>query len=109
MDNMEGVFTVCPENDEHQISEVKSDKLHLFLRLLSVSLSNCLSAVISQDSEGMDLDMFAPYISMDDDFQLTSFSWLPEPADRPLPSSPEPAGLTPVGTVSRKRYNGLFY
>ncbi|KAJ7995216.1 hypothetical protein DPEC_G00242240 [Dallia pectoralis] len=37
------------------------------------------------DSKGMDLDMLAPYISMDDDFQL-SFQ-LPEETDRTFPES----------------------
>nr|XP_020478881.1 hypoxia-inducible factor 3-alpha-like isoform X2 [Monopterus albus] len=47
--------------------------------------------------EGMDLDMLAPYISMDDDFQLTFLSSLPEKADRP-------SSETPTVTVNRKRH-----
>ncbi|XP_030600675.1 hypoxia inducible factor 1 subunit alpha, like isoform X2 [Archocentrus centrarchus] len=35
------------------------------------------------DMEGMDLDMLAPYISMDDDFQLTFLSSLPQDAENP--------------------------
>ncbi|KAM9733930.1 LOW QUALITY PROTEIN: hypoxia inducible factor 1 subunit alpha, like [Menidia menidia] len=35
-----------------------------------------------QDMEAEDLDMFAPYISMDDDFQLTLLSPLPDEADK---------------------------
>ncbi len=50
----------------------------------------------------MDLDMLAPYISMDDDFQLTVISSLPEEADKP---SPEPPAVTHTVTVSRKRYD----
>ncbi|XP_071352045.1 hypoxia inducible factor 1 subunit alpha, like isoform X2 [Trachinotus anak] len=50
-----------------------------------------------ENMEGMDLDMLAPYISMDDDFQLTFLSSLPEEADKPPSSSSEPS------TVSRKR------
>ncbi|XP_041796050.1 hypoxia inducible factor 1 subunit alpha, like isoform X2 [Chelmon rostratus] len=53
-----------------------------------------------EDTEGMDLEMLAPYISMDDDFQLTFLSSLPEEADKP--SSEAPA-VTPALTVSRKR------
>uniref|UniRef100_A0A8C2WVG4 Hypoxia inducible factor 1 subunit alpha, like n=1 Tax=Cyclopterus lumpus TaxID=8103 RepID=A0A8C2WVG4_CYCLU len=49
------------------------------------------------EMEVMDLDMLAPYISMDDDFQLTILNSLPEEADRPLCSSSEPSA------VSRKR------
>nr|XP_057935499.1 hypoxia inducible factor 1 subunit alpha, like isoform X2 [Doryrhamphus excisus] len=47
--------------------------------------------------DGMDLEMLAPYISMDDDFQLTFFSGMPEEASEPPSSSPE----TPI--VNRKR------
>lgn len=53
--------------------------------------------------EVMDLDMLAPYISMDDDFQLTVLSSLPEEADKPPSSSSEPSTVTPAVTVSRKR------
>uniref|UniRef100_A0A673BTX6 Hypoxia-inducible factor 1-alpha-like n=1 Tax=Sphaeramia orbicularis TaxID=375764 RepID=A0A673BTX6_9TELE len=55
--------------------------------------------------EDMDLDMLAPYISMDDDFQLTFLSSLPEVTDQPSSSSSssEPSEVTPAGTVSRKR------
>ncbi|KAI1894043.1 hypothetical protein AGOR_G00129930 [Albula goreensis] len=44
--------------------------------------------------ENMDLDMLAPYISMDDDFQLTFLTQLPEPDLSP----PEPSSA-----ISRKR------
>ncbi|KAG7470764.1 hypothetical protein MATL_G00117250 [Megalops atlanticus] len=47
-----------------------------------------------EDVESMDLDMLAPYISMDDDFQLTFLTQLPE-ADL---SSPEPPTF-----INRKR------
>uniref|UniRef100_A0A8C9W3B4 Hypoxia inducible factor 1 subunit alpha, like n=1 Tax=Scleropages formosus TaxID=113540 RepID=A0A8C9W3B4_SCLFO len=40
-------------------------------------------------AESMDLDMLAPYISMDDDFQLTFFTQLPE-SDLSSPESPVP-------------------
>lgn len=64
--------------------------------LVSPSELNSL-LVFSQDMEGCDLDMLAPYISMDDDFQLTFLSSLPEDAKK-LSSSPcEPSA------VSRKR------
>nr|XP_046245921.1 hypoxia inducible factor 1 subunit alpha, like isoform X2 [Scatophagus argus] len=56
-----------------------------------------------KDIEGMDLEMLAPYISMDDDFQLTFLSSLPEDADKPPPSSSEASAVTPAVTVSRKR------
>ncbi|XP_054649916.1 hypoxia inducible factor 1 subunit alpha, like [Dunckerocampus dactyliophorus] len=47
--------------------------------------------------DGIDLDTLAPYISMDDDFQLTFFSGMPEDTSEPPSSSPE------VPTVNRKR------
>ncbi|XP_058051208.1 hypoxia-inducible factor 3-alpha isoform X1 [Ahaetulla prasina] len=50
-----------------------------------------------QDYEGLDLEMLAPYISMDDDFQLSSTDhppWLTEkrgdPGAGPRPTSPPP-------------------
>ncbi|KAM7412591.1 hypothetical protein PAMA_020122 [Pampus argenteus] len=52
--------------------------------------------------EEMDLDMLAPYISMDDDFQLTFLSSLSEETNRP-PSSSEPSALTSAVSVNRKR------
>lgn len=57
----------------------------------------------------MDLEMLAPYISMDDDFQLTVLSSLPEEADKPLPSWPEPSSVSHAITASRKRYDGPAY
>ncbi|CAI5692717.1 unnamed protein product [Oreochromis niloticus] len=38
------------------------------------------------EMEGMDLDMLAPYISMDDDFQLTFLSSMTEEAEKPSSS-----------------------
>lgn len=45
----------------------------------------------------MDLEMLAPYISMDDDFQLPFLSALPEDADKP------PSFSFKSSDVSRKR------
>ncbi|XP_029923304.1 hypoxia inducible factor 1 subunit alpha, like [Myripristis murdjan] len=63
-----------------------------------------------EDKEAVDLDMLAPYISMDDDFQLTFLSNLPESADLPSSSSPsssssspDPSTATPHVALSRKR------
>lgn len=67
-----------------------------------MSLCDSYILFFCQDMEGMDLDTLAPYISMDDDFQLTVLSSLPEEADKP--SSERPA-VTPAATVSRKRYD----
>ncbi|KAI3353970.1 hypothetical protein L3Q82_018466, partial [Scortum barcoo] len=53
-----------------------------------------------EDMEEMDLDMLAPYISMDDDFQLTVLNSFSEEADKP---SSEPLTVTSAVTVSRKR------
>ncbi|KAK9521308.1 hypothetical protein VZT92_021125 [Zoarces viviparus] len=56
------------------------------------------------EMEVMDLEMLAPYISMDDDFQLTVLSSLPEEADIPSSSSSsEPSAGMPAVTGSRKR------
>ncbi|XP_031719429.1 hypoxia inducible factor 1 subunit alpha, like [Anarrhichthys ocellatus] len=59
------------------------------------------------EMEVMDLEMLAPYISMDDDFQLTVLS-LPEEADiPPSSSSSEPSAGTPAVTGSRKRAHNV--
>ncbi|KAF3693335.1 Hypoxia-inducible factor 1-alpha [Channa argus] len=55
------------------------------------------------DMDGMDLDTLAPYISMDDDFELTFLNNIPEEAKKPLSPSCEPSAVTPTVTVSRKR------
>ncbi|XP_068601373.1 hypoxia inducible factor 1 subunit alpha, like [Brachionichthys hirsutus] len=52
----------------------------------------------------VDLEMLAPYISMDDDFQLTFLSSLPE---KPSSSSSEPSTATQAVTGSRKRNGDL--
>uniref|UniRef100_A0A1A7XHA3 Hypoxia-inducible factor 1, alpha subunit, like n=1 Tax=Iconisemion striatum TaxID=60296 RepID=A0A1A7XHA3_9TELE len=54
-----------------------------------------------EETEEMDLEMLAPYISMDDDFQLTFLSALPEEADRPSSFSLKGSNVTPV--MGRKR------
>ncbi|KAM3615488.1 uncharacterized protein V6R79_002919 [Siganus canaliculatus] len=56
------------------------------------------------DMDGTDLEMLAPYISMDDDFQLTFLSSLPEEDVKPPPeASFEDAAVPPELTASRKR------
>lgn len=52
----------------------------------------------------MDLEMLAPYISMDDDFQLTYHGSFSEETDKP---SAEPSDLNPAITLSRKRWRTL--
>ncbi|XP_060903216.1 hypoxia inducible factor 1 subunit alpha, like isoform X2 [Labrus mixtus] len=75
-----------------------------------------LFAVCSEDGqkreemqEEMDLDMLAPYISMDDDFQLTFLSsGLSEEAENPptSSSSSEPRAVTtPEVSTGRKRFH----
>ncbi|XP_059522044.1 hypoxia-inducible factor 3-alpha isoform X1 [Myotis daubentonii] len=54
----------------------------------------------AQDSDALDLEMLAPYISMDDDFQLNSSEHLPKLYHRPLGVAPRPRaqsfhGLSP--------------
>lgn len=83
----------------------------------------CLSGASSQDMQDMDLEMFAPYISMDDDFQLTVLSSLPEevvqaepgpgpgpgagPGPGPGPGAGAEAPAAPAAPGSRKRYRPL--
>ncbi|XP_045843174.1 hypoxia-inducible factor 3-alpha isoform X6 [Meles meles] len=65
---------------------------------------------VAQDVDGLDLEMLAPYISMDDDFQLSSSEQRPRPFHRPpgavlrprarsfhglSPPAPEPSSLLP--------------
>lgn len=81
-----------------------------YLEAVSVFLSDFsvlsfLSPLFFQDVGEMDLEMLAPYISMDDDFQLTFLSSLPEEVDKPLSSSSDLSTVTPVVTVRRKRYD----
>ncbi|XP_036158873.1 hypoxia-inducible factor 3-alpha isoform X2 [Myotis myotis] len=54
----------------------------------------------AQDGDALDLEMLAPYISMDDDFQLNSSEHLPRLYHRPLGVAPRPRarsfhGLSP--------------
>ncbi|KAG8001767.1 Hypoxia-inducible factor 1-alpha, partial [Nibea albiflora] len=72
---VEKFFAICPEDGQK-----KGEKL--------------------DDMEGMDLEMLAPYISMDDDFQLTFLSGLPEESEKP---SSEASAGTPAVPLSRKR------
>uniref|UniRef100_A0A3P9Q8I3 Hypoxia inducible factor 1 subunit alpha, like n=1 Tax=Poecilia reticulata TaxID=8081 RepID=A0A3P9Q8I3_POERE len=67
---VERFFTICPE--ETQLKE--------------------------QDVEGKELEMYAPYISMDDDFQLTFLSNLPQEAGKPASLLLQVASL-PVGII----------
>ncbi|KAM5297198.1 hypoxia-inducible factor 3-alpha isoform 3-T3 [Glossophaga mutica] len=55
---------------------------------------------VAQDVDTLDLEMLAPYISMDDDFQLNSSEHLPRAYHRPLGAAPRPRarsfhGLSP--------------
>lgn len=69
-----------------------------------------------QDADALDLEMLAPYISMDDDFQLTSSEQLPRARQRPAgairrprarsfhglsPPTPEPTLLPRWGSDPR--------
>ncbi|XP_072611444.1 hypoxia-inducible factor 3-alpha isoform X6 [Vulpes vulpes] len=60
---------------------------------------------IAQDVDALDLEMLAPYISMDDDFQLNSSEQLPRAFHRPPGAIPRPRarsfhGLSPPTTES---------
>ncbi|XP_036131322.1 hypoxia-inducible factor 3-alpha [Molossus molossus] len=55
---------------------------------------------ITQDADALDLEMLAPYISMDDDFQLNSSEHVPRAYHRPPGAAPRPRarsfhGLSP--------------
>lgn len=56
-----------------------------------------------EDTEPMDLELLAPYISMDDDFQLTFLSNLPEEGEKWSSPLSEPSPATPAVKESRKR------
>ncbi|XP_038161198.1 hypoxia inducible factor 1 subunit alpha, like isoform X1 [Cyprinodon tularosa] len=60
-----------------------------------------------EDIEGKELEMYAPYISMDDDFQLTFLSDLPDKADQSSSLLFEGSNGLPAVTVSRKRSHDL--
>ncbi|XP_032446916.1 hypoxia inducible factor 1 subunit alpha, like [Xiphophorus hellerii] len=79
---VERFFTICPE--ETQLKE---------------------QAI--EDVEGKELEMYAPYISMDDDFQLTFLSSLPQEANKPASLLFQGADGIPAVTVSRKRTHDL--
>uniref|UniRef100_A0A3B3XAB3 Hypoxia inducible factor 1 subunit alpha, like n=1 Tax=Poecilia mexicana TaxID=48701 RepID=A0A3B3XAB3_9TELE len=79
---VERFFTICPE--ETQLKEQAAE-----------------------DVEGKELEMYAPYISMDDDFQLTFLSDLPQEADKPASLLLQGADGSPAVTVSRKRTHDL--
>ncbi|XP_058530557.1 hypoxia-inducible factor 3-alpha isoform X2 [Ochotona princeps] len=56
---------------------------------------------VAQDANGLDLEMLAPYISMDDDFQLSSCDQLPRVYHKPAGTVPRPRarsfhGLSPL-------------
>uniref|UniRef100_UPI003AAE08CA hypoxia inducible factor 1 subunit alpha, like n=1 Tax=Centroberyx gerrardi TaxID=166262 RepID=UPI003AAE08CA len=85
-DKVEKLFAVCPEDSQKKEGKAQGDV------------------------EAMDLDMLAPYISMDDDFQLTFLGSLPEGADMPSSSSsssssssPEPPCTTATITITLRR------
>lgn len=59
---------------------------------------------MSQDAEEVDLEMLAPYISMDDDFQLTFLSSLSEEEDK---TSAPLSTLSTAPTASKKRYHRI--
>ncbi|XP_005812034.2 hypoxia-inducible factor 3-alpha-like [Xiphophorus maculatus] len=79
---VERFFTICPE--ETQLKE---------------------QAI--EDVEGKELEMYAPYISMDDDFQLTFLSNLPQEANKPASLLFQGTDGIPAVTVSRKRTHDL--
>lgn len=109
---VEKFFAVCPEDDlkKGDALLVRAENtpavLHgVYAHRSSVkTFQSCVffPGLVSQ-MEGMDLDMLAPYISMDDDFQLTFLSTLPEEADKPSPSLPDPSTVPPAVIMSRKR------
>ncbi|XP_023263391.1 hypoxia-inducible factor 3-alpha-like, partial [Seriola lalandi dorsalis] len=83
------------EEEEEEEEEMDTSKVEKFFAIRPEEGQKTEETL--ENMEGMDLDMLAPYISMDDDFQLTFLSSLPEEADKASSSSPEPSA------VSRKR------
>ncbi|XP_070684757.1 hypoxia inducible factor 1 subunit alpha, like [Pempheris klunzingeri] len=79
----------CEEKKEEE--DVDASKVERFFAVCSENGQK------KETLEGMDLDTLAPYISMDDDFQLTFLSGLSEGAAAPSSST------SPSSTVSRKR------
>uniref|UniRef100_A0A8C9R9Y1 Hypoxia inducible factor 1 subunit alpha, like n=1 Tax=Scleropages formosus TaxID=113540 RepID=A0A8C9R9Y1_SCLFO len=86
---------LSPIFDRPEAASVVSKVMPLPLTSLLLYLHNSSiifpsdSLMVLQGTESMDLDMLAPYISMDDDFQLTFFTQLPE-SDLSSPESPVP-------------------
>lgn len=72
--------------------------------LKNISLHLFCPPVDSQDTEEVDLEMLAPYISMDDDFQLTFLSSLSEEEDK---NSAPLSTLSTAPTVNKKRYHTI--
>lgn len=99
-----------PASSSSPASSLDSDSSPCEEEVMDTSEVEKIFAIRSEDrqkerkklehTEGMDLDMLAPYISMDDDFQLTVLSGLPEDADERLS---DPSAATPAVTLRRKR------
>ncbi|CAL8352441.1 unnamed protein product [Lota lota] len=87
--SVERFFAVCPEERQKPAEDTQ------------------------EGMEEVDLEMLAPYISMDDDFQLTFLTGLPEGCDLTSPSSSssssscKPHTATSAATSFRKRTHGL--
>lgn len=112
---MEKFFTFWPEDSQEKGEKLKVHinvrkknlinwKFHAMRPLMDISLHLCCPPVVSQDTEEMDLEMLAPYISMDDDFQLTFLSSLSEDEDK---HSAPLSTLSTALTVSNKRYHRI--
>ncbi|KAM4566408.1 hypoxia inducible factor 1 subunit alpha, like isoform 2-T2 [Odontesthes bonariensis] len=86
-------LTACDE-DVMEVSEVEK-----FFALCPQEVPTQKQTL--EDMEGTDLEMLAPYISMDDDFQLTFLSPLPKETDQLLSS--DSSAMMPAATVNRKR------
>uniref|UniRef100_A0A665TVC6 Hypoxia inducible factor 1 subunit alpha, like n=1 Tax=Echeneis naucrates TaxID=173247 RepID=A0A665TVC6_ECHNA len=90
------VLLPCEDEDEELMDANKVEKFFA-IRSDGQNKDETLEVIML---EGMDLDMLAPYISMDDDFQLTFLNSLPEKAEKP--------SFLPESTlVSRKRSHNL--
>uniref|UniRef100_A0A1A8JBH1 Hypoxia-inducible factor 1, alpha subunit, like n=1 Tax=Nothobranchius kuhntae TaxID=321403 RepID=A0A1A8JBH1_NOTKU len=95
---VEKFFTFCPEEVQKKPETLE---VEMIKRPQSFSLQNKKVLLPFQDTEAVDLEMLAPYISMDDDFQLTFLSTLPEEADQPSSFSLKGSDVMPA--VGRKR------
>lgn len=87
LDLVERLFAIDPEPKTPFTTQVRTPEEFFKIHLCKLSLDQeqilMIGLVFSQEMEDTDLEMLAPYISMDDDFQLRSLA-----PDEPIPCRP---------------------